>query len=449
MRAILMIGALAGAALGCDRSTPKAAPEPATAQVSQVDAERPVVPEAPSEPLAERPIPTAARGPVDRAAAVTSTFAHIEKGELGQAFKYLADEIVWTEVGLPDGELESVAEIVAFQEKSRTGLSDFRMRAKRILESGDYQVVEYVWSARHSGAFADGTEATNKTVVLPAAMMLRYREDGLIDRVWVFQDWPNALQQLGLAPDLPREFRPFMLPETTEVVLGPTDAAYRDAYEGFLGGLGPDTYRDTLAQRTADDFAWIDLTSGNLVVDHDGSNTYLAHRAGRFERTATVFDATINAGAFFAAFTTNEIVYRGGFMGVPANDQKITTHTLDVVRFDPETLRFETLASYGNSYEILSALGLTAGTASRPEARSGRFAIEACDDYVEHMTRCLESVDGKPRDVMIEALDQQVTRWQKDHGDGMGRDAVRVSCETATEVARRSYQSTCPRVEWE
>jgi len=43
---------------------------------------------------------------------------------------------------------------------------DFHIKAKRIIEAADYQVVEYVWSAKHTGAFADGTVATDK--VAPA-----------------------------------------------------------------------------------------------------------------------------------------------------------------------------------------------------------------------------------------------------------------------------------------
>ncbi len=326
MRASWMIGAIGASVFACDRPTPEAVPKPPTALVSPVDAVRPVMPEAPAELLAERPIPTATRGPEGRGQAVISALAHVERGEFGQAFKYLAGEIVWTEIGMPDGELESVPEIVAFHEKARAGLSDFRVRARRILESGDYQVVEYVWSARHSGALEDGTAATNKTIVLPAAMMLRYREDGLVDRVWVFQDWPNALQQLGLAPDMPRAPEASTMPESTEVILGPSAASYRDAYD---------------------------------LLD--------VQRIDGFERSDTTFNASIDAGPYFAAFVTNELVYGGGFMGVPADGQRITTHTLDVVRFDPETLRLETLVSYGNSLEVLSALGITAGTASRPE----------------------------------------------------------------------------------
>jgi len=437
-------------ALACLKPTKKAAPEPAMAQVSEVDAQRPVVPEPPSEPLPERAAPSEIRGPVGRAEALRATFAHMEKGEFAQAFKYLSDDIVWTEVGLPDGEFESAPAIIAFQEKARTGLSSFRIQIKRIIEAGDYQVVEYVWSAQHTGPFADGTAATGKVATLPSAMLLRYQENGLIDRVWLFQDWPNALQQLGLAPDLPNGFRPFEVPTEMEVVLGPSDGPYRETYERFLRGLGPNDSGATMASLTTDDFAWVDLASGQLVADHDGNNAYFAQRSGSFDRVATTFDTVITAaGPLIAAYVTNELIYKGGFMGVAAHDERMTTHTLDIAEFDPETLRLKTLVSYGNSYEIMAALGLPAGAATKPEAWVGRFAIAACDDYVLNMSRCLESVDSATRTSMRGALDRQVLSWLQQHGDDPSPDALKASCQAATEVATRNYKEICPRIVWQ
>ncbi len=448
--------AVSGIALGAcgmsnDKSEKDPIPEPATAQVSQDQPVMPTAPEPPSAPEVDREqaTPGERRGPVDRAGALQSTLAQMERGDFGEAFKYLAEDVVWTEVGLPDGELTSVPEIVGYEEKSRTGFSEFQIKARRIIESADYQVVEFVWSARHTGAFADGTAATNKVAVVPGAMLLRYQKNGLINRVWVFQDWPNALQQLGLAQGLPADFKTVAFPTHTEIVIGRYEPLFREKYEGFVDKLGPRDYRATLGDHTAADFAWSDLDSGQLVSTHDGTNTYFAQRRGSFERDGFAIETAIGAGPFFAAYVTNNLVYKGGFMGVPADNQKITTHTLDIVSFELETLRFKTLASYGNSYEILAALGVSAGAAARPEAKAGRFAIEACDDYVEHMRACLQSLPVANQEATRERLDQQIVRWQTDHKDGGSRDDVKRSCDAATAAAKTEYASACPRVEWE
>jgi len=448
--ASIAVGGIALGGCGKDNEKPSVA-EPATAQVSQAEPIMPAAPEVPSEPLPDREdvTPNKMRGPVDRSGSLQSTLAHMERGEFGEAFKYLAEDVAWTEVGLPDGQFTSVPEIIGYEEKSRTGFSEFQIKARRIIESDDYQVAEFVWSARHTGAFADGTAATDKVVVMPGAMLLRYQRNGLIDRVWVFQDWPNALQQLGLAANLPADFKAAAFPSTTEVVIGRYEPRFREKYEGFVNKLGPADCRATLSEQTTSDFAWNDLDSGQLVTSHDGSNTYFAQRRGSFERDGFAIETALGAGPYFVAYVTNNLIYRGGFMAVPADGQKITTHTLDVVSFDEETMRFKSLTSYGNSYEILAALGITAGAMARPEAKTGSFAIGACDDYVSHMRACLESLPVATQSATRERLDQQIVRWQSEHKDGSSRDDVKRSCETANAKSKNEYASACPRVEWE
>lgn len=441
-----------GVSLGaCKGAVEPPMAEPATAQVSQSEPEKPLTPEAPSEPAVNRlpSAPSEVRGPVDRSEALQSTLAHMERGDFGQAFKYLAAEVVWTEVGLPNGELDSVPELISYQERSRTGFSEFRIKASRILESADYQVVEFVWAARHTGAFADGTAATNKVAVLPGAMLLRYQGNGLVDRVWVFQDWTSVLQQLGLAADLPRDFKPSSFPGETEVIIGRYEPILRERYESFVAKLGRDDFQATLAARTTPDFAWTDLGSGQLVSGHDGSNSYFAQRQGRFARERSVLEAAVGAGPFFAAYVTNTLVYQGGYLGVPGSDQSITTHTLDIVRFDADNTRLVSLVSYGNSYEIMAALGITAGAAPRPEAKDGRFAITACDDYVTHMRACLDSLPAETREATRAVTDAQILEWQKQHRDLDSRAAVEKACQQTAAQARLTYASACPRVEWE
>lgn len=436
--------------MACDKSKDPG-PESATAQMNKVSPEAPEKPTAPSEPDREMKPPAEAkrRGPSDRAEAIEQTLGEMERGELRQAFKYLAEDIVWTEVGLPDGVLDSVAEVEAFQQKARTGYSDFRIRAKRIMAANDYQVVEYVWSAHHNGAFADGTPATHKVVTLPSAMMLRYQADGLIDRVWVFQDWPHALKQLGLSPDLPADFKPFPLPEQTVLVSGPSDERFQERYKGFATRLGPDDLEATLSEQLADDFTWFDFERNATVTGREATKEYLARRAMSFLPVSTRIEASVAVGTFYAAYVTSELVYKGGFMGVVGADQKITTHTLDIVELDPARLAFKTLARYGNSYEILAALKLNAMGGAPASQVDVRLGLKACDNYVKHVRTCIESQGDAKQVEMRAALDAQVAAWQAEQRDVATRDDVTRSCESAYATARQAMGAACPRVTWD
>jgi|GEM_PF-1733178 len=447
------IVSVAGLALGaCGKNEPPKTPESPLTQVSKPEAkpEKAETPPTPSKPDRDQELPAAAdrKAPLDRSETIQATLASLEKGELGQAFKYFDKDVDWVEVGLPDGELEGVDQIVAYQQKIRTGFSDFHIKAKRIIEAADYQVVEYVWSAKHTGAFPDGTLATDKVATLPAALLIRYKENGLVDKVWSFQDWPNVLQQLGTAPGLPADFKAAAIPSKADVVIGAGVPEYRDRYVGFVSKLGPEDYKNTLAEKAATDFMWIDFGTGQ-PVKHDGSNTYLADRRGSFMRDSTDVETTIGAGPLFAAYVTNKLVYKGGFLGVPADNQKVTTHTLDIVEFDPANLRMKTLASYGNSYEILAALGLNAGAAQIPGlAVQGELKIGACDHYVADLSECMGSFETAMRDTTRATLDAQVTKWKSDLAAGAKLDDVENSCKAAAFAGKTSFGTQCPRTDW-
>lgn len=448
MRITMGIIAALGLGAACGKSNDRG-PEPATAQIMKNEAAAPVTPETPSDPDRDRIPPPAdeAKGPANRTQAIEDSLAAMQRGDTRAALKYVADDITWTEVGLPDGELDSLDEIVQYEARSRTGFADVKITPSRVIESADYQVVEYVWSARHTGAFADGTAATDKVATVPGAMLIRYDDDGLIDRVWRFQDWPSALQQLGLAPGLPEGFRAVEAPTSAEVVMGPSTTDYRTTYVDFMNRLGTDlagAYKD----RTTDDFAWSDFSSGRRVTTRDVAGPYFATSQGRFVQDSMEIQTAISAGPYFVAYVEHKLVYKGGLLDVPAEDQRITTHTLDIVQFDPATTRLRTLASYGNSYEILAGLNITAGAASRPQAKDMRFGIDACDDYVTHMRACMGSLDGTARESARVALDAQIATWQRDTGVGQARENVKASCQALLDAAKSAYASTCPRVDW-
>ncbi|MFO0748197.1 MAG: nuclear transport factor 2 family protein [Myxococcota bacterium] len=410
-----------GLALGACSKNP-APPEPATAQVSQRDPVPPVDPATPAAPEPERKAPAAERrGPADRTAGIEGTLALMEAGDFGKAFTLLADPVTWTEVGLPKGELDSLGAVIDYQRSSRTGLSDFHLKPKRIIESADYQVVELVWSARHTGAFADGTPATDKTVTLPAAMLLHYQRDGLVDRVWVFQDWPNALQQLGLAPGLPEGFHPAAMPDKVEVVTGPEAPDLRARYLEQLARPEPQPVRTELGR---------------------------AGQSADFQRKSTDVSIALGAGGTFVAFATNELVYRGGFLAVAPADQEVTTHTLDIVELDPATGRFTGVTSYGNSYEIMAALQITAGAAERPDGKEKPFGVPVCDAYIAHVRACGESVDAHAQQAMLDDLDRAIATWAADNGGGARAERLTQACTAARAAAKAAFGASCPSVDW-
>jgi len=305
----------------------------------------------------------------DRVETIELMLSRMESGHFEDAFRHLDDAIVWTEIGRPTGEFDTVLEVIEYQRRARLGLSDFRLRARRVIDSADYQAVEFVWSARHTGALSDGAAATDKVVTLPGAMLVHYQSDGRIDRVWVFQDWPHIAQQLGLAPGLAADFVATPFPTSTDVVIGTQDAAIASSYGTFAARMGRDVYMKALAEQTTDDFGVVNLRSGQLIKGSEAMLAYFGERVGSFDIVGTRVEAMVGAGEFFVAFVTHDYVYQGGFVGVPANGQKVVTHTLDVVRFDPQSLRFKSLTTYGNSVEILTALGLGPSASIIPEAR--------------------------------------------------------------------------------
>jgi hypothetical protein len=437
---------LAGLSVSCEKAeTPTPASQLTREQV------RPSNPRLPSPADLTRKPPTEAerRGPIDRAAAVKVMLAKMESGDFAQAFRYLDEDVVWTEVGLPVGELDTVPELVDYQRRARVGLSDFRLRPSRIIDSADYQVLEYVWSALHTSALADGTPPTGKVATVPGAMLIRYQADGLIDRVWVFQDWPNAVQQLGLAPGLPADFKAARLPDRTELINGGLDSVFAASYRSFASRMRRDAYVKALAEHTSEDFAVINLHSGHLVKGQDAMLAYFGERVGSFDIEDTEIEVMLGAGNFFAAFITHHYTYRGGFMGVLANAQKVTTHTLDVVQYDPRTLRFTSLASYGNSYEILSALGLSAWSETQPEARPKRLGVKACDQYVENARMCFETLEPIDKSAAHLALDARVAHWRVGGAAEENHQELGILCGAALAETRGRYAAACPRVTWD
>ncbi len=367
---VFVITAMSGfATVACNKDGPAAPPVAEMGRSVEGEVSNPTLPTAVDHDR-ESPSEADRRAPTDRVDSIKMMLSKMESGHFEDAFQHLDGAIVWTEIGRPTGELGTVAEVVDYQRRARVGLSDFRLRARRIIDSADYQAVEFVWSARHTGNLTDGTAATDKMVTMPGAMLVHYQVDGRIDRVWVFQDWPHVAQQLGLAAGLPSDFVATPFPESTDVIMGSLDSAIASSYGTFASRMGRDVYMKALAEQTTDDFGVVNLRSGQLIKGSEAMLAYFGERVGSFDIVGTKVEAMLGAGEFFVAFVTHDYVYRGGFVGVAANEQKVVTHTLDVVRFDPPTLRFKSLATYGNSVEILTALGLGPTASITPEARS-------------------------------------------------------------------------------
>jgi len=114
---------------------------------------------------------------------------------------------------------------------------------------------------------------------------------------------------------------------------------------------------------------------------------------------------------------------------------------------DPATLRLKTLASYGNSFEIMAALGVNAGASPKAGALDS-LKIDACDDYVKDMRECLGSIEAKTRDATTTVLNEQLAGWKADIAAGKSTDLVKAACLAASVNGRGTYAAQCPRVEW-
>jgi hypothetical protein len=159
-----------------------------------------------------------------------------------------------------------------------------------------------------------------------------------------------------------------VLPTSYEVIQGVADPMYRVHYTELVSQIGRAEQHAGLEARTTAEFQWIDASSAKATRGLDKTDAFLTRSSGIFSPRSTSIEVAFSAGTALVVFATNETIYQGGYLNVPADGQQIDFHVLDVATIDPETGRFATLTRYGNNYEALSGLQLMAGASAKPDA---------------------------------------------------------------------------------
>jgi len=430
--------------------------EPKTAEVPKEEPkkEEPKV----EEPKVEEPKTAEKAAPADRTAAVQQGFADYAAGKLDESFKFMTDDATWTEVGMPNGEFKGLAAIKEMHTKQLAGFSEVQMKIGRIIEAGEYQVVEYVWKGKNTGALPDGTAATGKEATVPGAYLAHYNDKGLVDQVWIFQDTMNTMQQLGVVPGLAEGFTPVALPETVEVVKADFNPALKDAYMAFGQKMKPDTIDAAIDEMTTDDYTMADFMTGKTVTGKAAMKEMMKKWMSMFTMDSMNADMAFGAGDYLVVVATSTMTYKGGIPGVEAKDQKVTSHALDIAKF--EGGKFKSYTSYMNGLETAMGLGMMGGAAAKPEEGKAEdakpagempsFGVAACDAYMRGVMACVEKVPEAGRQAIKDGLQQTLDAWkQVAAGGDAAKAALEQGCKSALDASKQSMSALCPDVKWE
>ncbi|MCC6625703.1 MAG: nuclear transport factor 2 family protein [Deltaproteobacteria bacterium] len=474
---VSILAALGLTASACGKKEEKK-PEPTTQEVKKEEPakkdpnaeapkkEEPVAePTKKEEPVAEptkkeEPPVAERKGPEDRVAAMQQAFVDYTAGKLDETFANFTDDATWTEVGVPNGELKGLAAIKDFHKAQQAGFSELSMKIGRIIDAGEHQVVEYVWSGKNTGKLLTGQEPTGKIAVVPGALLVHYTPAGLVDKAWAFQDHMNAMQQLGVAPGLAADFTPVAMPETTEVVKGEFNAALADTYKAFGAKMGPDTINAAIDEMVADDFTMASFRTGKTITGKDGLKESMKGWMSMFQMTEAKPEMVFGAGDYLVVVTTNTMAYKGGIEGVEAKDQPVTCHELVITRL--EGGKFKSYASYMNNMEVAMALGMMGGAASKPDAEEPKaedakpaaevpsFGVASCDAYVKGIMACVEKVPEAARGAINDSLKQTLETWKTVAAQGDAQKAaLEQGCKSMLDATKQSMSSMCPDVKWE
>ena len=328
-------------------------------------------------------------------------------------------------------------------------MTDIKMKASRIIESGDTQIIQGVMTANVKTKGADGAEVV-KPVAAPLAMVLAYNAEGKVSAQWIFMDEMNVLQQIGAVPGLPEGFVAATLPETTEVIKGEANPAHAELYKAFGAKMTPDTIEAAVTEHFADDYTMADFRTGK-TVDKAGSAAMLKGWMAMFTDGTMTTDKEFSVGEYYVTITTNTSTYKDGIPGATAG-AKVTTHELAVSRIVDG--KFKSWAGYMNGLEMASQLGLNAGAAEKPAevvAGGDSIGIPECDLYMTKMNECLGKVDAAAKGAIEQGMKTNVEAWKKsvtDGGDAV-KAALATSCKTILETAKTATGSLCPDVKWE
>jgi steroid delta-isomerase-like uncharacterized protein len=434
-------------------------PEPAKTEPAKTEPAKTEEPkaEAPKEePKAEEPKAEAPKDPTpapvaDRTEGLQKALEAWSTGDLDAAYAAYADDVVFYNVGNPQmPEVKGKAAVVEMAKAMKSSMTDLKVKASRIIEAGDVQIVEYVINGQFK---APGDEAAPaKSIAIAAAMALAYNAEGKITTAWNFQDDASAMQQIGAMPGLPEGFTAVAFPETTEVVKGEKNDALAAIYKDFgTKMMNVDTI-DATADLLAEDFVMVDGQSGKKIGKAE-MPAMLKQWAGMFaDRTNTV-DKEFSVGEFYVTVSTMTGTYKGGIPGIEAKDQKITTTSLDVSRIVDG--KFKSWAGYSNGMQMLAGLGVLGGAAEKPadapaDAAAGEIGVAECDSYLKAVRECMGKLPEAAQAQFESGIKSALDSWkQLAAGGDAAKTSLAQACKQAVDASKQAMGTMCPDVKWE
>lgn len=452
---ILAVAALSTAA--CSKKAPEAKPEPAKTEepkkepaAKEEPKTEPVAKEEPKpEPVKEEPKPATV---ADRTEGVQKAFENLSAGKIDEVFAGFADDAVRYNVGDPNmAEIKGKQAIIDAEKKITESLADMKIKASRIIEAGDTQVVEAVMTANVKTKGADGAEVV-KPVGINAAMILTYNAEGKVTAMWHFMDSLSLMQQAGIAPGLPEGFVAPTLPETTEVVKGDANPNLIATYKAFGEKMKPDTIDQAVTDLVADDYKMVDCHSGKTLGKADLA-AFMKGWMGMFSTDGTMqVDKEISAGEYLVTVTTNTATYKQGIEGAKA-DTKVTTHELAISRIVDG--KFKSYAGYMNGLELAAQLGMLGGAAEKPADAGanagGSLGVPECDLYITKMTECLGKMPEAMKANFENGMKQAAEGWKTSitAGGDAAKGALAGACKQMVDTTKTAVATLCPDVKWE
>ena len=123
-----------------------------------------------------------------------------EKGDLGAAYQYYADGVVFQRVPFPP-----VAGAEANRKADEAMLAAFtenRVTVHEIVVEGDTAIMHWTWEGVHSGVSpALGIPPTGKQIKISGCSVYHWRENQIFEQ-WEYSDMLGLLQQLGVIPEM-------------------------------------------------------------------------------------------------------------------------------------------------------------------------------------------------------------------------------------------------------
>jgi steroid delta-isomerase-like uncharacterized protein len=402
------------------------------------------------EPKAEEPKAEVPAAPADRTEGVQKALEAWSTGDMDAAYAHYTDDVVLYNVGNPQmPEVKGKAAVVEMAKSMKSTMTELKVKASRIIEAGEVQVVEYVIQGQFK---APGDEAAPaKTITVPAAMVLAYNAEGKVAQAWNFQDDASALQQIGAIPGLPEGFAPVAFPEATEVVKGEKNDALAAIYKDFGAKMSSAETIDSIADLLAEDYTMVDFSSGKTIAKAD-TVAFLKAWSGMFADKTNTIDKEFSVGEFYITVSTMTGTYKGGIPNVEAKDQKVTITSLDISRIVDG--KFKSWAGYSNNMQILSSLGVLGGAAEKPAegeaAAAGDIGVAECDNYLKTVRECMGKLPEQAQAQFETGIKSALDSWkQLAAGGDEAKAALAQACKQAVEASKQAMGTMCPDVKWE